>query len=185
MPKLLLTLFSLLLVVSCAQPEARKPVSQRSGSFVNASVSRNQKLVAQQEEAIKAVIAKDTTTIYTASENGFWYSRSKTDSTSAYLPQFGDRLVFDYQVEDIYGNVIYPKAQISPRSYVMDQQELITGLRQALKLMHAGESMTLLLPSYTAYGYYGDDNKIGINYPLKVQVDLKSIEPQSKNESNN
>ncbi|MDC7998904.1 gliding motility-associated peptidyl-prolyl isomerase GldI [Gilvibacter sediminis] len=185
MPKPLLFLITLFMVVSCAQPEARKPVSQSSGSFVNASVSRNQKLVAQQEAAIKEVIAKDTTTTYTASENGFWFSKTVTDSSTTYLPQFGDRLVFDYQVEDIYGNVIYPKAQISPRSYVMDQQELITGLRQALKMMHAGESMTLFLPSYTAYGYYGDDNKIGINYPLKVKVDLKSIEPQSKNESNN
>ncbi|WP_420379116.1 gliding motility-associated peptidyl-prolyl isomerase GldI [Gilvibacter sp.] len=185
MPKPLVFLFVLLLMGSCAQPEARRPVSQNSGSFVNASVSRNQELVAQQEAAIKAVIAKDTTASFTSSENGFWYTKTVVDSTATYLPQFGDQLTFDYQIEDIYGNVIYPKQQISPRTYAMDQQELISGLRQGLKLMHQGESMILFLPSYTAFGYYGDDNKIGINYPLKVKVDLLSIDPQNKNESNN
>ena len=182
-PHLILLLIGLL--TACAQPEARKPVSRSTGSLIKASVNRNQELVAAQEAAIKAVIEKDTTAVYVASANGFWYTKTKVDSTGTYKAKFGDRLLFDYQVEDIYGNSIYSKEELGPQSYQMDQQPLISGLREGLKLMYAGESMILYLPSYTAYGYYGDEDKIGINYPLKVKVTLNEIVPQNISESNN
>ena len=57
----------------------------------------------------------------------------------------------------------------------MDQQELFTGLREGLKLMKAGETVTFLFPSQKAYGYYGDENKIGTNIPLICQVTVNSI----------
>lgn len=182
-PQMLLLLIGLL--TACAQPEARKPVSQNSGSFIKASVSRNQELVAEQEAAIKAIIEKDTSVVYTASSNGFWYTKTAVDSTASYHPKFGDRLSFNYEVEDIYGNSIYTREQLGPQLYLMDQQQLISGLREGLKLMYEGESMILFLPSYTAYGYYGDEDKIGINYPLKIKVTLDKIVPQANIESNN
>mgnify|MGYP003656434644 FL=1 len=57
----------------------------------------------------------------------------------------------------------------------MDQQELFTGLREGLKLMQAGETVTFLFPSHKAYGYYGDENKIGTNIPLVCKVTVNSI----------
>lgn len=182
-PHFILLVFALSL--ACNAPEARRPVSQSSGSFIKASVDRNQELVAQQEAAIKEVISKDTTGVYTASSYGFWYLKTAVDSTRNYTPKFGDRLRFDYQIEDIYGNLIYSEQDLSPRDYVVDQQQLISGLREGLKLMQQGESMILYLPSYKAYGYYGDENKIGVNYPLKIKVRLTEVVPQNQIESNN
>lgn len=180
-----LFLMLVMLMVACAKPEARRPVSSSSGSFIKASVDRNQELAAKQEAAIKAEIAKDTSTTYIASPNGFWYSKTTVDSTATYTPKFGDVLRFEYSVDDIYGNGIYTKEEIGPVTYIMEQQPLISGLREGLKLMHAGEAMTLYLPSYTAYGYYGDEDKIGVNYPLKIEVNLNEIESQTYNEPNN
>ena len=57
----------------------------------------------------------------------------------------------------------------------MDKQELFTGLREGLKLMKPEESITFIFPSQTAYGYYGDDNKIGTNIPLICEVTLNTI----------
>ena len=57
----------------------------------------------------------------------------------------------------------------------MDKQELFTGLREGLKLMKTGETVTFLFPSQKAYGYYGDNNKIGSNTPLICEVTVKSI----------
>ena len=61
------------------------------------------------------------------------------------------------------------------QNYAMDQQELFTGLREGLKLMKAGETVTFLFPSQKAFGYYGDNNKIGTNVPLKCEVTINSI----------
>jgi len=57
----------------------------------------------------------------------------------------------------------------------MDRQELFTGLREGLKLMKTGETVTFLFPSQKAYGYYGDENKIGANIPLIAKVTVNSI----------
>ena len=67
------------------------------------------------------------------------------------------------------------KEELKTQTYAMDQQELFTGLREGLKLMKAGETVTFLFPSQKAYGYYGDENKIGTNIPLICQVTVNSI----------
>ena len=63
----------------------------------------------------------------------------------------------------------------------MDKQEIFTGLREGLKLMKTGETVTFLFPSQKAYGYYGDNNRIGINMPLMCEVTINSI---TQNQSN-
>ena len=59
--------------------------------------------------------------------------------------------------------------RIRNSTYYVDQQELFSGLREGLKLMKEGESVTFIFPSQKAYGYYGDDNKIGSNVPLDLR----------------
>jgi FKBP-type peptidyl-prolyl cis-trans isomerase len=58
----------------------------------------------------------------------------------------------------------------------MDKQELMTGLREGLKIMKEGETVTFVFPSYKAYGYYGDMNKIGSNTPIISKVTIINIE---------
>jgi FKBP-type peptidyl-prolyl cis-trans isomerase len=57
----------------------------------------------------------------------------------------------------------------------MDKEELFTGLREGLKLMKPSEQVTFIFPSQKAFGYYGDDNKIGTNVPLICEVTLNTI----------
>ena len=57
----------------------------------------------------------------------------------------------------------------------MDKEELFSGLREGLKLMKPSESVTFIFPSQKAYGYYGDENRIGTNVPLICNVNLKTI----------
>ncbi|MDX1470383.1 MAG: gliding motility-associated peptidyl-prolyl isomerase GldI [Flavobacteriaceae bacterium] len=177
--KHLIIFFLASLILSCGSPEARKPVSKKSGSFIKESAERNIKLNERERAAILEIIEADSLNEYIASENGFWYSyntRSEIDSISA---EFGDILNFDYRIEDMKGNEIYSESELKTRNYAMDQEELFTGLREGLKLMHPGETVTFLFPSQKAYGYYGDSNRIGSNLPLKVKVTLNSI---TKNE---
>ncbi len=82
---------------------------------------------------------------------------------------------FDYNVKDFKGQTIYSDEEIIADDYSMDQEELFTGLREGLKLMKPGETVTFLFPSQKAYGYYGDTKKIGTNVPLICEVTVNSI----------
>ena len=161
---------------ACKTPEARRPISVKSGSFINESVERNKKLNAKEEALIEAVMAKNQNINYLASETGFWYYYNvKTEVDTAYTPSFGDLVNYSYTLKDLKGNFIYPEQQFTDLDYTVDKQELFKGLREGLKLMKVGETVTFLFPSQKAYGYYGDENKIGTNVPLIAEVTINSI----------
>ena len=162
-------------VVSCKSPEARKPISHKTGSFINASVERNIKLNKKEKEKIEQIIKADTDSEYIASETGFWYTYETKVEQDTLKPNFGDIVNFDYNVKTLSGQTIYSDEEIRPRDYVMDKEELFTGLREGLKLMKPGETVTFLFPSQKAYGYYGDTNRIGTSIPLMCKVTVNSI----------
>lgn len=168
---------------SCKTPEARKPIHRKSGSFFNTSIHRNKELAAREEAKIQKIIENDTLNTYITSETGFWYFYNKKDTVSYRTPKFGDQVTFNYNVKDLNGNIIYTKQELDTITYRIDKEELFLGLREGLKLMKQGEKVTFLFPSYQAYGYYGDDYKIGTNIPLMTEVTLNTIKKESKTEN--
>ncbi|WP_111683577.1 gliding motility-associated peptidyl-prolyl isomerase GldI [Winogradskyella tangerina] len=161
-----------LTISSCKSPEARMPETVQSGSFLKESAERNKKLNEQEQRLIQDIIKNDPETDYIASESGFWYYYNTRVENDTIQPEFGDIIDFKYTISDIQGNEIYAETQ---KTYVMDKQELFTGLREGLKLMKPEESVTFIFPSQKAYGYYGDDKKIGTNIPLICEVTLNTI----------
>lgn len=176
-----------LAIVGCKSPEARKPVTQSSGSFINESIERNRELVALEEAAILEIIEKDTMNDYIASTTGFWYfyNQRSTDSLNIETPEFGDLVNFDYSITDLNGNVIYAEGEKRTRNYLMDKEDLFGGLREGLKLMKEGEVVTFIFPSHKAFGYYGDKDKIGTNLPIITKVTLNTINNEPNNNPNN
>lgn len=173
----LLTLIVVLLIFSCKTPEARKPVSVKTGSFIDESVERNKKLNAKEQASIENLLKKQKKD-YIASESGFWYYyNTRIEIDSLRTPDLGDIVNYDYNIKSLNGNLIYSKNDLKTQTYAMDKEELFTGLREGLKLMKIGETVTFLFPSQKAYGYYGDENRIGRNTPLICEVTVNSITP--------
>jgi gliding motility-associated peptidyl-prolyl isomerase len=176
MNKLLTLLIAILALVGCKTPEARRPISIKTGSFIDASVERNKKLNAQEEVSIQKIISEQKENDFIASETGFWYYYNiKSEIDSLKTPNFGDIINYIYDVKTLDGQIIYSKGDILPQTYAMDQENLFTGMREGLKLMKTGETVTFLFPSQKAFGYYGDENKIGTNTPLICEVTVHSI----------
>ena len=51
-----LTIALVFLVFACKTPEARRPVSVKTGSFIDASVERNKKLNAREKASIEKIM---------------------------------------------------------------------------------------------------------------------------------
>ena len=164
-----------LFITGCKSPEARRPESVNTGSFIKESAKRNKKLNDNERKKIEQLIDTSSEKDFIASENGFWYYYNTKLEQDTITPQFGDRLQFNYSVSDLNGNLIYSKNQIGSQDYLMDKEEQFTGLREGLKLMKPSENITFVFPSQIAYGYYGDENKIGTNVPIICEVTLNTI----------
>lgn len=181
--KKFITFLLVLLLVSCKTPDARKPVSKSTSTFIKESIRKNKKLIARQEKRIQEIIKEDTAHNYITSNHGFWYYYDQQNNSLSQTPQFGDKVVFNYNLLHLDGTPIYTTEEIGSRTYVIDKEDLFTGLRQGLKLMKEGETVTFLFPSHIAFGYYGDTKRIGVNVPIKSTVTLNAIQSSSETEN--
>ena len=64
------------------------------------------------------------------------------------------------------------------RKCVVSKLDLFPGLRNSVPLLKENETATFLFPSSLAYGYHGDNDKIGTNVPLKSTLTILKIEKQ-------
>lgn len=168
-------IFCLLLVQSCKSPEPRKPVSRASKSYTTKSLKLNKAIVEKEENYIQDIIKKDSAHTYYTSADGFWYFYKTRNEQDSITPKFGDEVEFNYNLLTLQGDTIYSREELGERAYTIDKEEIFTGLRQGLKLMKEGETITFLFPSHQAYGYYGDNDKIGTHVALKSTVTLNEI----------
>lgn len=176
----LIALIASVSFTSCKQhQEARRPVSQSSGSFMKQSIARNKKLIAGEEDQIISVIKSNPAKKYIASKKGYWYYYESRNLTDSLTPKKGDIALFDYEIKDLKGNIIYSEAELQPQVYKVDKQEIMMGLRDGIKLMHKTEKVNFLFTSHMGYGFHGDNNKIGTNQPLSCTVTLRDFMPEA------
>ena len=171
----ILILLLALTVANCGGPEPRRPVEVKSGSFYKESIERNKQLVAEEEQLIQKIMAKDTVHEYLTNPNGFWYYFESKNDTATYSPKTGAQVLFSYNLMTLNNDTIYTAQEIGPTSYVIDKQQLFPGLQNAVKLLKINEKATFVFPSLQAYGYQGDNNAIGPKTPVKSSVELHTI----------
>jgi len=81
--------------LACAQPEPRKPVQKRSGSFMENSAQRNKALYAKEEaEILNFIKTQDPLRTYRQSESGFWYALDLTGANTSATAKTGDTVIF-------------------------------------------------------------------------------------------
>lgn len=173
--------FSAILVSSCKQSqEARKPISHSSGSFMKQSIARNKKMIKGEENQIAAVIKRDSTKQYIPSKKGYWYYYESRNLKDTLTPTKGDVALFDYEIKDLNGKIIYSKEELERQVYKVDKQDIMMGLRDGIKIMRKKEKIRFLFTSHMGYGYHGDNNKIGTNQPLFCTVTLYDFMPETE-----
>ena len=156
------------------------PSTKSSGTFLKESVVRKKEVIAKEEAKIESIIKSNPKIKYIASTKGYWYHYEAKNETDTISPKKGDVAYFDYEVRDLDGNVIYSELELRPQTYHVDkEQKIIMGLRHGIKLMHKNEKVTFLFPSHMAYGYHGDNKRIGVNEPLIYTVTLNDFKAEN------
>ncbi|UWX56006.1 gliding motility-associated peptidyl-prolyl isomerase GldI [Maribacter litopenaei] len=165
----------------CEESEPRKPVQRKSGSYFKESIERSRKLLEAEEKKIQEIIKRDSLKDYTHSASGSWYHYLRVNDSTDYTPQTDDIVTMNYNLLTLDNDTLYSESEIGTLSYRVDKQELFLGLREAIKLLKVNEKATFLFPSSIAFGYHGDNNRIGTNVPLKSTITILNIEKQQDN----
>ena len=170
-----LLIVCVLFFYSCAEQEARRPVTQKTATVLSETIKQKKELIASENKFIEDYIAKDSINRYITSSYGFWYTYVSKNENESASPKIGDEVEITYNITDVNNVVIYSKAALGIKKYTIDKEDFIPALQEGLKLMKVGETITFVIPSYRAFGLVGDENKIGINQTLKSTVTLLKI----------
>ena len=175
----ILIAFGLVLAFSSCQKQAevRTPISQSGGEYIKESAKRNQLIVTDELKAIQQYIQNDSLHKYYQSEAGFWHKYLKANIRDTITPQTGDVVNISFSIKNLHNELIYDTSETSPNVYVVDKQEIMPGLRRAIKIMRAEERIVFLFPSHLGYGFIGDKERIGSNQPIICEVYLEKINP--------
>lgn len=183
----------IILLVACKTPKPRKPISGgNDNSFIENSIKRNKAINKMEEDFFRKLIKKDTLHQYIETANGFWYYLKENVKLVKVLPKKGDEVIINYEIRNVYNEVIYTKEELGTRGqevgdrlYKVDSEEFITGLQEGIKMMHFGETATFLFPSNKVFGVSGFQDRINSNQPLIIEVYLKGLKVNTKNTQTN
>lgn len=169
-------LLALVLGGSCRDPEARWPVETKRGSFLKQSAERNRKLLQEEEALLARLMEADSAHEYLQSASGSWYYYETRQEGDRYRPKEDDLVTLRYNLLNWAGDTLYRRDEIGTLKYKVDKQELFPGLRNSVKLLQEGESAVFWFPSSLAFGYHGDQERIGPNIPIRSQIWILDIE---------
>ncbi len=165
-----------LFLFSCEGPEARKPVRVSSPIIKKSTVERNKELLALEEQIINALVKKDSLNEYQNTSSGSWFYYEKKKDTTSYLPKDDDIVTLTYTIMTLTNDTIYSAQEIGEQEIMVSKPSLFKGLRNTFTLLKENEKATFLFPSSLAFGYHGDENRIGPNTPIKSSVEILKIE---------
>jgi len=121
---------SLVLLFSCNDQQARRPIVQKTTTILSETLDQKKKLIAIENNVIENYIAKDSTQLYNVSSYGFWYVYKTKNATETITPKIGDVVEFAYNLTDLYGNVFYTKEELGVKKYVIDKEDCIPSLQE-------------------------------------------------------
>lgn len=118
----------------------------------------------QEDKKINAYLEERTETM-TVSPTGLRYRIYRNDEACDSILA-DQRVVLNYEVRLLDGTLCYTSEKTGPRSFVVDHDDVESGLHEGVKYMCHGDSAVMLLPSYLAHGLTGDGQKIPSNSPV-------------------
>ncbi len=171
--KYIFLIFSILILSACKKSTVYKKVEYGNDEFLKNSQQNYKTLHAEEKIFIKEWIANHPENKFTETAQGFWLSISKDINTQN--AKKTDIILYDKQIEDFSGNVIYNFQEKENQKLVLGKSYEIRGVEYAMYNLSEGDEATLLIPSSLAYGLYGDEDKIGKNIPIIVHLKVNQI----------
>ena len=155
------------LLLSCTKQQPQLP-SNKGVDIDRKAVSLlaiNQNL-AKKEDGIIKTIALQKDKAFKKSGIGFWYKIDRVGNG----PKINDSTVcrFSCRLMSLKGKLL----QRDEKQIVIGKKQIVAGLEEGLKLMNEGDSATIIVPWYLAYGMKGEEPLIppytSLIYAVKI-----------------
>ncbi len=135
-------------------------------------IKANKGLVSLDKERIEAFVKRHNWDME-MSETGLWhqiYEHGTGDSA-----QTGKVATLKFEVSLLDGTLCYTSDSIGPKTFLIGQGGVESGLEEAVLLMRIGDKARFILPPHLAYGLIGDEDKIPARATIVYNVELLKL----------
>lgn len=87
----------------------------------------------------------------------------------------------NYKISLMDGTVCYSSDSTGPREFIVEGDNVESGLHEGIQYMHVGDKAIMILPSHLAHGLIGDENKIPPKASVIYELELLSLKERVKN----
>lgn len=147
----------LLALLSCEE-KPRKPIENITKSEMKSSMEKaNRYLLNEEEEDIDNYVRRHGLTMVSTG-TGLRFQIMKPGSERQV--EKGDKVVLEYELHSIAGDLIYSSQNEGPKVFVVGDGSVESGLDEAMGYLHYGDVAKLIIPFHLGYGLHGDDHGI-------------------------
>ncbi|WP_303849939.1 FKBP-type peptidyl-prolyl cis-trans isomerase [Apibacter mensalis] len=173
--------FCIGILFSCQKKEIFLPVTNSKSAYGKKLLENSKAREDKERDFLQNWISKREDSLhlkFVPTSSGIWIrfiSHKKSPQ-----PKNNSWIKYSAEIKTLSGDVIYSFDEFGEKQGVLGKFKEIRGIESALYMMEKGDIAEIVLPSFSAYGLYGDENKIGSNVPLLVTLTLIDIKPLSK-----
>ncbi|MGL4597378.1 MAG: FKBP-type peptidyl-prolyl cis-trans isomerase, partial [Bacteroidia bacterium] len=91
------------------------------------------------------------------------------------MAKSGNQVRVNYKITLMDGTVCYASEKDGPKVFLVNEDDVESGLHEAIQLMRKGDQMRFVLPSHLAHGLMGDEDKIPPRASVIYEIELLDI----------
>ena len=165
----LIVLFILPVLISCGQSTDPKQNSMSDAEIQESLIKINQDMNKRESAQIDSFILKENLK-FTRTGTGLRYVIY--DKGIGRLAEPGMKAKLRFSVSLLDGTICYSSDSSGVESFIIDHDQVESGLHEGIKLLHEGDKAKFILPSHLAHGLIGDKDKIPRRSPIVYDIEL-------------
>ncbi len=147
------------------EKELNMPTSKESSEMNKAWVKKEYKLIENYIERNQWEVQTSGTGL-----NYLIYKEGSGEEVNS-----GDEVMIDFKITLLDGTVCYSTDETGPVPFIVDKDNVESGLHEGVSYMRVGDKAKLIIPSYLAHGLAGDLNKIPMQSTLIYDVSVLGV----------
>ncbi|MCX7744563.1 MAG: FKBP-type peptidyl-prolyl cis-trans isomerase [Flavobacteriales bacterium] len=173
----LLIFISLLAFAGCKE-KIQKPVPDINMNELKEPLMKvNRKLSREEKLAIDGYVKRRN---WNMTETGTGVRYMIIEQGSDETPASGDVVIIDFEISLLDGTVCYTSKESGPEHFVVDYDNVESGMHEAIKYLHKGDKAIIIIPSHRAFGLAGDMAKIPPLSTVIYKIHVLEIIPKQK-----
>lgn len=163
---------SLFLACGDSQKKSTQNINIQSKEFQDKLIDANKMYVKQESDEIDQYVRHRAWNMTTTGTGLRYMITKKGEGEKAVIDKFAR---VNYKISLLDGTVCYTSDSTGARDFLVGQDNVESGLHEAIQLMNVGGKAVFILPSHLAHGLIGDENKIPPKSSVIYELELLAV----------